>query len=515
MSDLLAALSGEVSRCVAPLAGDEPCGGNPRDLPGYRTLREEMAKLSSLNSDEPIDWSEVTKLGLSLLQNDAKDLLVAAYVAHGWCRLHGVVGCFQGVELLASLLENFGEHLWPPARKRRTRIQAVEFFIEHGAPQLKLGDSLKKGLGSLDASDVLENFNASLKRLQEATDEVLGAQAVSLRPLTQAAAKLQLPARPKETPVQKSEAPKPVDREPREVTLRRTASELLSASNACESLDARSIRLWMIGLYLGLEAPPHTSDGNRTLLNAPPQNLWDEFTRLVDSASWRELCTQSIKALETHPLALDLHYFLAQGLGQLGGAFQDAAAIHRHELQGLLTRAAGLSDLAFKDGTPLANATTQAFLKFSVGDAQVADQGSKAVDGSEDSEAQTRQEAQKLVAEGRGEEAIEQLWRHAREAPSEQVRFVRKLFIAELCAKLQQNAAAEALFSELVGVIEERGLGEWDPSLATNTYRAYRDCAHALERRGGSSSRSSEWLERQWFRLDPAASQRTSTKRKR
>lgn len=87
---------------LAPVSDASPTGEDPGYDEDFQRIREEINKLSGINT------GLICTLAEKLLTGTAKDIRVATYYC--WARLHqdGEAGFAEGLELLAGLLQHYG-----------------------------------------------------------------------------------------------------------------------------------------------------------------------------------------------------------------------------------------------------------------------------------------------------------------------------------------------------------------------------------------------------------------------
>ena len=211
-----------------PISDDKPTGQDPSYEPEFEALEAEIEKMISPSSTETADWNKVVRLASAILAEKAKDLRVASRLAVARIQLDKLDGFIDGVRLFADLIENFWDKLYPPKKRMRGRMGAIEWWLERTevlliqeepepAPAEKL-EELKSELKRLDGL-FIENLKdpPMLRSLERFVDSVpaIAAEAPESAPepapepvseqKPEAAAKKAEPA-PK--PVQKP-APKP------------------------------------------------------------------------------------------------------------------------------------------------------------------------------------------------------------------------------------------------------------------------------------------------------------------
>jgi type VI secretion system protein ImpA len=112
---------------LAPIEGEHPAGPDPREdfSPNslYFRLRdarsEARAAERQLDAAEPGDrpappqWGPVSRLAITLLQTQAKDLEAASWLTEALLRTDGLDGLAAGFQLMAGLVETYWDELHP------------------------------------------------------------------------------------------------------------------------------------------------------------------------------------------------------------------------------------------------------------------------------------------------------------------------------------------------------------------------------------------------------------------
>lgn len=110
-------------RWLTPISEINPTGEDPGYDDDFQRIREEVNKLSS------IDTGLICQLAEKVLITVAKDVRVATYYC--WARLHqdGETGFAEGLELLAGLLTQYGTQLHPQReRSRKADLHRINFY---------------------------------------------------------------------------------------------------------------------------------------------------------------------------------------------------------------------------------------------------------------------------------------------------------------------------------------------------------------------------------------------------
>lgn len=165
---------------ITPVSGDNPAGADARYDPEYVTLVAEIDKLGFSGKGEAISWPVVVTHASSILATKAKDIQAACYLAVALLERDGLPGLRDGLRILNDLLRTFWETAFPPLKRPRGRINALDWFRERVLVRLQgmenpdavpaaLHEELLTLLAALDdrIADVLPDA-ASLRELSAA-----------------------------------------------------------------------------------------------------------------------------------------------------------------------------------------------------------------------------------------------------------------------------------------------------------------------------------------------------------
>lgn len=103
-------------------------GRDPRVLPEYERLRNEINKLSHVSRPE-VDWALVHEMAQAIFEKQGVDLQTALYFTLARARLHGLRGFTEGCEFLSSLIVTQWDNVWPPVHQSRARVDMLDWFI--------------------------------------------------------------------------------------------------------------------------------------------------------------------------------------------------------------------------------------------------------------------------------------------------------------------------------------------------------------------------------------------------
>ncbi len=96
-------------------------GNDPRTLPDYAALRDELSKLSHPARPD-VNWRYAEKLCLSLFEQNGVELQTAAWYTLARTQLAGLFGLNEGLSILEALISHQWGALWPQPVHARMEI---------------------------------------------------------------------------------------------------------------------------------------------------------------------------------------------------------------------------------------------------------------------------------------------------------------------------------------------------------------------------------------------------------
>ncbi|HAT1619103.1 TPA: hypothetical protein I8Y04_000748 [Raoultella planticola] len=102
-------------------------GGDPRTLPDYAALRDELSKLTHPARPD-VKWRHVEKLCLSLFEQNGVELQTAAWYTLARTQLAGLFGLNEGLAILEALISRQWGALWP--QPVHTRMEILSGLIQ-------------------------------------------------------------------------------------------------------------------------------------------------------------------------------------------------------------------------------------------------------------------------------------------------------------------------------------------------------------------------------------------------
>ncbi|WP_254065309.1 VasL domain-containing protein [Cedecea sp. FDAARGOS_727] len=96
-------------------------GGDPRTMPDYAALRDELGKLSHPARPD-VNWAYVERLALNLFDSNGVDLQTAAWFTLARTQLAGVYGFNEGLAIVDALVRYQWSAMWPASVHARIEI---------------------------------------------------------------------------------------------------------------------------------------------------------------------------------------------------------------------------------------------------------------------------------------------------------------------------------------------------------------------------------------------------------
>lgn len=127
-------MNGEISIIpdigTEPISPDSPAGEDARYEPEYEVIQSEIEKMASPTSEGVTDWAKIVELGTELLSRKSKNLLIAGYLFVGLLQSRGPGQLAPAMAMYRGMIENFWDDLFPPKKRKKARINAIEWWLE-------------------------------------------------------------------------------------------------------------------------------------------------------------------------------------------------------------------------------------------------------------------------------------------------------------------------------------------------------------------------------------------------
>lgn len=139
-------------------------GGDPRTLPDYAALRDELSKLTHPARPD-VNWRHAEKLCLSLFEQNGVELQTAAWYTLTRTQLAGLFGLNEGLTILEALISHQWGALWPhPVHARMEILSSLSQRLQQRMRSLPLNYSDLSQL--YRAEQLLTALGAVLQRLE-------------------------------------------------------------------------------------------------------------------------------------------------------------------------------------------------------------------------------------------------------------------------------------------------------------------------------------------------------------
>ena len=369
-----------------PIPGDNPAGVNVRLEQAFESIEQEIAKLDSFTTDDPVRWGNVIATSRQILEEQSKDFLVACYLTRALCEADLLEGLQQGLTIAQGLVEQFWDHAFPPKKRMRGRSQAFEWLVEKCQPLLeayqpRLQDleplkQLEQSLSALDG-ELLERmseqapnmaeFRQAFRRMLQGLEVEQGKKTAAV-PTPAGAATQAAPTASASgsTSLAAASAAAPTrvggDRDLMAVyrlcqDQLRNASLYLAARNG---LDTEVFRINRFITWLGVnQLPPATQ--NKTQLRPVAKEKLDVISGLYQEQCWLDLVAELEPSLVKAPFWMSGQRMVCEALDELQA--EGALNAVKQGVRDFVARLPGVVNLTFNDDTPFADEKTRQWLQ--------------------------------------------------------------------------------------------------------------------------------------------------------
>jgi type VI secretion system protein VasJ len=470
-----------------------PTGTDIRYEPEFDELQAEIDKLSSPTSSGSFDWQKIIKISTAILAGKSKDLLVASYLAVALIHTRKIDGLSVGLQIYGDLLESFWEDLFPPRKRLRGRIGAIEWWLEKSAsvlerlkpdplPPEKI-EELKEALGRVDRllKDYLDE-PPSVRGIERFLDKIPGTVEKTPAPETpKEEGQKDSGARP-----QPQQVKQPVSPEPESIASDEDAQKVFRFGLQNIRNAARHLRKSNIGnpvpyrwtrfiAWASLASLPPATDG-KTMIPPPDPQVLADFHNLREAGNWKALTELAETRLLQSVFWLDLNRFSWEGLGNMGDQYQETQNAIGQETALLLHRFPELPQLSFSDGTPLAdNETRQWFGTISLGSSRDGDSPGTGAPGNSppgmELVDETIQKALALARKRKTLEATRILQQGVQISSSPRERLHLRMALSQVLTLAKKPGFAIPHLEDMLKILETYRLEEWDSELAVRALK--------------------------------------------
>jgi type VI secretion system protein VasJ len=479
-----------------PIQPDQPAGSDARYEPEYEKLQAEIDKLSSPSASGGIDWKKVSDLAGSILDKKCKDLLVASYLAVSQIHIRRIEGLTDGLKVIHDLIEYYWDDLFPPKKRMRGRLAAIEWWIEKTEMALKgitsqpiaaeKADAIHQALTQID-SLLVEHLPQPplLRPIQRVLEEFPSVSQGQSEPDSTSTAE---PPQPQQSPALKPETPRESPQtaaasdEPRELATESDAQKFITtgmqkvrqaAAFLLEhnSINAMAYRYRRAAAWSLVSALPPQSNG-QTRIPPPAPQIRQALLDLRESGNWNALIMSAEQRLSQFIFWFDLNRFSAEALAGLGNGYQQAYEAVCQETAFFIYRFPTLAELSFSDGCPFADPETRQWLNdIAIGANSVAAAGAAMSEPADaapktDHMANTLAKAQGLAKKKKLPQAVRLFQTELKNCDSQQEVLMWRSALCRILIGSKRTDMALPHLELILKDIETYRLVSWDPQSA-------------------------------------------------
>jgi len=516
---------------IDPIQSDQPAGSDVRYEPEYEKLQAEIDKLSVPSASGGTDWEKVSNLAVAILANKSKDLLVATYLAVSQVHLRRIEGLADGLIVIHGLIANYWENMFPPKKRMRGRMGAVEWWVEkteaaltavkHEPVAAEKLEAIQKTLSQIDA--LLNEYLPEpplLRPIQRALEVI---SSVSEKKLETEPAAFTEEARPEPPPApepgMQREAPKvAAAAEPDTLATAQDAQKIISSGMQkvrqaaaflleTDLANAMAYRYRRIVAWSVVSVLPPASDG-QTQIPAPAPQILQQLLEFKENGNWNALIMAAEQRLSQYIFWFDLNRLVAEALSSLGDGYENAHETVCQETAFFAHRLPGLVGMTFSDGTPFADSETSQWLKaIALGAGSVGDVGAPTHATVKDTDeshnmAHTLAEAQALAKNKKLLEAVQLLQTELKNSASQQEALMWRLALCRMLIGSKRMDMAVPHLELILKDIETYRLETWDPELALDGLKLV--WTGYISHTGTEAKGKAEAVLNQITKLDPA-----------
>lgn len=508
-----------------PISPDNPAGEDIAYDPDFEALQAEIDKMSIASAEiTGTDWDKVVTLCTGILAGKCKHLLVAVYCCVGLTRTRELDGFTRGSRMLADMLHNFWDDMFPPKRRMRGRLNALHWFMEKmeafflgydpGPLPGPVVDTAKQALLDLDeavseASEdapMIRRLSQYLDRLprepepepetkpepvpdpspQQPPDQTPDqppdqarssppqsapemAAPTTPRPSTPPASGTASVAAPGTTPDIPADAD-PSTEQGTEALIRFALKQLGIAGQAVMERDPSDPRPYLynrMAAWNDIRTPPPSRDGRAEMI-CMDDTLPGQIEQLIKDGELAGALATAESQLATYPYWLELGRLSADALERMGEKGLAALDMVRMETLRFAERVPGLENISFANDVPFAGPKTKAWLE----DAARAAAGGGGADPVTTEADNALSRARDLHGEQKTIEALDLLQQGLDKAAGGRARLVWRMALTRFLVHAERADLGTPMARTLLHLVDEMKLEEWDSGLALSALSA-------------------------------------------
>lgn len=490
--------------------GDSPVGEDVSYEPNFEALTGEIEKLSSPTAEGGgINWQRVTELGVTILRDESKNLVVACYLNVALLYTDGLQGFAVGVHILKNLMETWWDNMYPPKKRKKGRINILNWWegklkqlLEEQKTETWPKERRQQLLDDLDGidsliADKLED-GPMLRSLKDTVSQLLNEEVPPPEPVAEpeqteqetppapepsqppkqeeesaeVAAPPPEPPKPKKSPAKPAPAPVSVpDDADANVYLNQGLDLLGRAATHIFQADPAKILPYQLNRFVAwsdLDELPVAANGV-SMVPPPNEQIIAILETMFRAENWEDLLEAAESRVREHLFWLDLSYYSFRALK--GRGYMLAAQAVESETRLHLLRLPGIESLSFNDERPFASQQTKSWLAAApaVQTQQKAASQTDAPSAAGDQEREVSQdveEAARLCAGSGVQAALSWLAEQKKTACSPRRQFMYDVGFCRLLFQADRIEMALAFAEKLLMLIDCHKLEKWEPELA-------------------------------------------------
>jgi len=483
--------------CKTPITEENPCGVDITYDPKFEELQKEIDKLSVVSqAGEDINWNKIIETASEITKNHSKHILVCVYLSFALIKTQGFKGAVYGSELIKDLISNFWNNMYPPAKRKKGRINAINWWFN------KLDLYLKE---LIPDENIIDNDAIALKKNIQKIDsllaEKLGNSAPVLRPLIQKIERIEADIPKKEEPKPKVkeikseeksadikekivQTEKPVQKIPESgtifeitdikdalKTINQGTELLIKAANFIFNKDLSNpqcYKIFRFYIWSSTNQLPMLESDNKTLIPAPDSKIKSGIELLFKSNDFENIIITSEKTLRNYIFWLDLCRFSIDAMTELGRKFEKAKITIESETIEFIKKLPGIENLSFSDGTPFADNETKAWLK----KLDKNNQSSAVFPLNKKEGDNTEAEINELIQKKDMEKAFLLLENKILQAKSLREKLIQRISLVNILMEIGKPELGLAHINEIISIIDSYKIDILEPELAVAGFSA-------------------------------------------
>jgi len=320
----------------------------------FMELSDEVEKLSSPTAADSVDFKKINQLSHDILINKSKDLFAAVYYSYSLIKLNPN-SLKEALCFISEFVEKFFENGFP--KKEKAKFNALKWWLTKILIIIKnINPITTQDNEYFECIEKLESF---LSKYEEAPSLFELKSVINQKII-----------KPKQEVKEEKEVIKPVPKTEEEKINEENAKEIFEKTikKIDETLNflidkeykAEYFILNRISYMYDITTLP-MAENKKTLIPPPSNEEINSIQNLYKSQNYKELLEICESKIKTYIFWLDLHFYVAKALENLG--FEESAEGIKCIINIFIKKLPGIEYYSFADGTPFATNETKNWLK--------------------------------------------------------------------------------------------------------------------------------------------------------